>query len=53
MSCQNKSKSAVKKNLDNAKFQIAFIKSEIDKAIELASEQKLLKQQLRKIKDLL
>lgn len=43
----------VKKKLREAKFQLSFILSEIDKTIELVDGNKLAKERLEKIKKLL
>lgn len=53
MSSQHNSKKETQKKISEAKFMISFIISEIDKAIDLAGEQKPLIDQLKKIKELL
>jgi hypothetical protein len=42
-----------KQKIKEAKFQLAFIRNELDKAIELAEGNKTLIAKLKKIKDLL
>ena len=53
MSSQLNSKKETPKKINEAKFMTSFIISEVDKAIELAGEQKPLINQLNKIKELL
>ena len=53
MSCQNNLDQETIKKIHEAKFTIAFIISEVDKAIELANGQTPLVDQLNKIKELL